>query len=75
MQDRFWQAIPRASRASRININRSKHKIPQEIPAFAAAWTIEILGQRSELNRGLVFDGSTGDFSAASGSTVIHLRK
>ena len=73
--DRFWNAIPRASRASRINISRSTHKIPEEIPAFAAAWTIQILSQRTELNRGLVFTGNTVEFNAKNGSTVIQLQK
>jgi len=75
VMDRFWNAVPRSARASRINVSRSKHKIPEEIPAFAAAWTVEILSKRSELNRGLVFIGSTSDFNARSGSTVIQLKK
>ncbi len=73
--DRFWSSVPRAARASRINISKAGHKIPESIPAFAAAWTIEILSGRTELNRGLVFEGNTNDFNARSGSTEIKLQK
>jgi pimeloyl-ACP methyl ester carboxylesterase len=74
VHDRFWKAVPRAARASRINISVTEHKIPEAIPAFAAAWTAEILRRRPELQRGLTFEGSTIDSDAKSGSLTIPLK-
>lgn len=72
--DRFWKAVPKRARASRINISVTEHKIPEAIPDYSAAWTLEIISQREELNRGLVFEGNTRGFSARSGSTTIEMK-
>lgn len=73
MLDRFWNAVPRAARASRIDITQTEHKIPEAIPDYAAAWTLEILSGRNELNRGLSFQGNTYDFSAKAKDVEISL--
>jgi pimeloyl-ACP methyl ester carboxylesterase len=75
VMERFWDAVPSSARASRINITRSEHKIPENIPAFSAAWIHEIIRGRPELRQGAVFEGNTSDFSARSGSTNIRLQK
>ncbi len=75
VHDRFWQAVPAASKLSRIDISQSEHKIPEAIPAFAAAWTFEILNHRKELSQGLFFQGNTRDFNAKSGNLEIALQK
>lgn len=74
VMDRFWNAVPQRSRASRIDISRSEHKIPESIPEFSAAWTTEILSRRGELNRGSRFEGNTRDFNARSASETISLK-
>jgi pimeloyl-ACP methyl ester carboxylesterase len=73
--DRFWNAVPARSRASRIDISVTEHKIPESIPDYAAAWTLEIISRRKELNTGLNFEGDTRSFSANSGSTKILMQK
>ena len=73
VQNRFWKAVPLAARASRIDIAGTEHKMPEAIPAFAAAWTVEILSHRPELNRGLTFQGNPDDFVAHAGSVKLQL--
>lgn len=73
VHDRFWDAVPQAARASRIDISYTEHKIPQAVPAFAAAWTAEILRGNSDLAKGLAFEGSTSDFRARAGDVTIQL--
>lgn len=75
VMDRFWKAVPASARASRIDISVTEHKIPESIPEYSAAWTLEIISGRPELARGLVFEGSTRSFSAKSGSTTIEMEK
>lgn len=74
VMDRFWASIPRAQRASRINISYSEHKIPEAIPAFAAAWVMEALSNPS-LSQGKVFSGNAQGFEARSGAQRISLPK
>jgi pimeloyl-ACP methyl ester carboxylesterase len=74
VHDRFWRAVPPAARASRIDISVTEHKIPEAIPAFAAAWTAEILRRRPELNQGRSFEGHAQEMTARSGSVSIPLR-
>ena len=73
--DRFWKSVPRAARGSRINISVTEHKIPESIPEYSAAWTVEILSRREELSKGLVFEGSTRGFNAKAGSVTIEMEK
>ena len=72
VMDRFWAALPKAARASRINISYSEHKIPEAIPAFAAAWVIETLNNNA-LSGGKVFSGNAQGFEARSGTLCINL--
>ncbi len=75
VMDRFWDAVPRSARASRIDISVTEHKIPEAIPDYASAWTMEILSRRPELNRGLEWDGSTWRFNATVGKRTIEMKK
>lgn len=74
VHERFWKAVPKTVRASRIDISLTEHKIPEAIPAFAASWTVKILERTVELSRGLLFEGSTAGFNARSGSVTIQLQ-
>ena len=71
--EKFWDKIPKSKRASRIDISQSEHKIPEAIPAFAAAWVKEIL-KNPELKNGIHFQGDTKRFQAISGKTLIDLK-
>lgn len=71
----FWNAIPETARASRIDISLTEHKMPESIPYFSAAWTKEILAGNELLSGGRVFEGSTANNKAVSGSQVIDLSK
>ena len=53
--EKFWNAIPKASRASRVLVLGSEHKIPESRPEFAAAWVNEILSGRVDLTKGTTF--------------------
>lgn len=70
VHDRFWSNVPSSARASRIVISRTEHKIPEAVPAFAAAWTAQILNGASDLNQGYSFDGNTDSFTAVSSNGV-----
>lgn len=72
VMDKFWKQLPKAKRASRINISYSEHKIPEAIAGFAAAWTMEIL-KNPELKKAKTFEGNSWRFEASSGSTTISL--
>lgn len=41
--EEFWASIPLASRASKIVIQSSEHKIPEARPKFAASWIVRML--------------------------------
>lgn len=73
--DKFWRLVPRANRASRIDIDHTEHKIPEAVPGYAAAWTLEVMSGRAELSDGRVFEGNVRDFSATSGETKIELSR
>jgi pimeloyl-ACP methyl ester carboxylesterase len=60
--DRFWNRLPIPARASRLNIEGSEHKIPEAVPAFAAAWVYEIIKGNPALANGRVFDGNARTF-------------
>lgn len=75
VHDRFWKTVPSAARASRIDISGSEHKIPQAVPAYAAAWTLEIIKRNPYLSRGLDFQGNTKEFTAKAGNVVVSLKK
>jgi len=72
VMDRFWAALPDRNRASRINISRSEHKMPEAIPAYAAAWVMEIL-KNPAVADGKIFDGNAQHFRAKSGELDISL--
>jgi pimeloyl-ACP methyl ester carboxylesterase len=72
VMDRFWRALPKSKRASRINISYSEHKLPEAIPSFTAAWIMELL-RNPLLSEGKVFDGKSWRFEATSGSNTISL--
>jgi len=71
--DRFWNVLPEANRASRINIAYSEHKIPEAIPSYSAAWVNEILKKNPLLTNGRVFEGNSWTYKARSGENEINL--
>lgn len=56
--DKFWSAIPRGSRASRIVVQFSEHKVPEAQPVFLAYWTDRILKGTPSLYQGNSFTGN-----------------
>jgi pimeloyl-ACP methyl ester carboxylesterase len=72
VMDRFWAALPKAARASRINISYTEHKIPEAIPAFAATWVNETFSNNT-LSGGKIFSGDAQGFEARSGTLRINL--
>jgi pimeloyl-ACP methyl ester carboxylesterase len=72
VMDRFWDSLPPAVRASRIDISVTEHKIPEAAPAFASAWVLEAL-RNNEIGKGRVFTGSTRSSKAVSGNLEIRL--
>lgn len=71
--EKFWDALPPAQRGSRINISKTEHKMPEAIPAYAAAWVSEILHGNPSISGGRVFTGSTWNRLAKSGEIEITL--
>lgn len=65
----FWRAVPTASKKSISIILNSQHKIPEEVPAFLAAYTGEILRGNKIFAAGRSFtaDPSTGNVKYEGG--------
>lgn len=55
--DEYWDAVPAASRASRLYVNGSEHKMVEAVPYFSAAWVYGIIQGRAELFQGQDFEG------------------
>ena len=71
--EKFWDSVPEAQRASRINISKTEHKMPESIPTYVAAWVAEILNGNPQIANGRVFTGSTWNRLAKSDEIEIVL--
>lgn len=71
--ERFWNVLPEGTRASRINIAFSEHKIPEAIPSYSAAWVNEIIKNNPLVTGGRVFEGNSWTYKARSGEHEISL--
>ena len=61
-----------AQRASRIDVEGTEHKIPEAVPAFAAAWITAVLTDDT-LWRGKAYEGDAASFRVHSGREEIKL--
>ncbi|MGZ5278759.1 MAG: alpha/beta fold hydrolase, partial [Pseudobdellovibrionaceae bacterium] len=43
MLEGFWAQVPASAQATKLIVSNSGHKIPEDVPRFAASWVIEIL--------------------------------
>ena len=61
----LWTETPAAKLGSRIFIEGTKHKMPETIPAFAAAWVLRIIKGDALIQNGRTFrgDAKTGAIS------------
>lgn len=71
IHDKLWTQIPTPARASRLYIEGSEHKIPEAVPAFAAAWVLRIVEGDSRISGGKTFVGNPWDGTAESGPLKI----
>jgi pimeloyl-ACP methyl ester carboxylesterase len=72
--EEFWNELPMASRGSRIFIEGSEHKIPEAVPAYSAAWVIDIMSKSQDIRGGKSFEGNPKEGTAKSGTqTINHL--
>jgi pimeloyl-ACP methyl ester carboxylesterase len=71
----FLKALPSEALASTLIMERTKHKIPEDRPALAAAWVNAILTNNPDLTQGLTFIAEPHMGEARSGDTVIPLPK
>jgi hypothetical protein len=55
--EKFWAQVPVASRASKMIVLGSEHKIPESRPDFAAGWINAIVQNKKGLNQGQSFTG------------------
>lgn len=53
----YWDAVPKESRASRIYVNDSEHKMPEAVPNFTAAWVYRVLSGNPIFSEGRDFEG------------------
>lgn len=60
--EEFWGQMPAATRASRLFIEGSEHKIPEAVPEFAARWVKRIVEGDTTISGGRSFlgDAKTG---------------
>lgn len=69
----YWNAIPKAARASRIYVNDTEHKMPEAIPNFTAAWVYKILSGEELYFQGRDFEGYPFKGEVRTGDQVIHV--
>lgn len=69
----FWAKVPAKSKASRIVVEGSEHKIPESVPRFAAAWVYEIATGNPALFKGEEFKGFPFKGEASSPKDTIQL--
>ncbi|MDG0817270.1 alpha/beta hydrolase [Bdellovibrio svalbardensis] len=55
--EEYWNKVPQASRASRLFVNGSEHKMVEAVPEFAAAWVYKILMNDPAISGGRTFEG------------------
>lgn len=73
----FWSTVPETAKASYILINNAEHKIPEDVPVFAANWTALIISGNQLLNQNIQFeaDSYTGVVKYESGSFRLPTRR
>ncbi len=67
--EKFWNLSVVQSRASKIIVKNSEHKIPEAVPGFAASWVQLIVEQSPLLNQSVTFEGdpSNGEITFKGG--------
>jgi pimeloyl-ACP methyl ester carboxylesterase len=73
--DAYWNATPKASRASRVYVNGSEHKIPEAVPLFAADWVARIVSGEAIYHQGRTFDAYPLLGEVRLGDKVIRLEE
>lgn len=53
----YWDKVPAASRASRLFVNGSEHKMVEAVPLFTSGWVYEILMNNPKLSGGQAYEG------------------
>ncbi len=52
----FWNKSSAASRATKVIVNGSEHKIPEAVPAFAASWVKLIVDKDPQLEQSQIYE-------------------
>jgi pimeloyl-ACP methyl ester carboxylesterase len=75
--EKFWEKSPESSRATKLVINNSDHKIPESVPHFAAAWVQLIVEKNPVLDNAIVYqaDAETGEVSYIGGKFKVQKEK
>jgi pimeloyl-ACP methyl ester carboxylesterase len=70
----FWDAMPLATRASRMILDHSEHKIPEAMPHISAEWVKLIIKRDPRLQNGETWRGGVwvGGFVAGTEKIVIN---
>ncbi len=70
--EEFWTALSSAQKLSRVTILGSEHKIPEAVPAFAAALVRELVHGSAVLKDGKAFtaDPKTGEVKSSTGEIL-----
>ncbi|HMN67129.1 MAG TPA: alpha/beta hydrolase [Bdellovibrionales bacterium] len=71
----LWEKLPPGVGESYLRVEQTRHKVPEERPAFTASWVREILLGNAELKKGLTFLGDPFQGEARSGNVTIPLNK
>ncbi|XGC81119.1 alpha/beta fold hydrolase [Bdellovibrio bacteriovorus] len=69
--DEYWDAVPSISKASRLYVNGSEHKMVEAVPYFSAAWVYQIIKGNPELQGGEDFEGYPFRGEVKKGDKVI----
>jgi pimeloyl-ACP methyl ester carboxylesterase len=76
--DSYWDMVPKPSKASRIYVNDSEHKLPEAVPNFVAAWVYQIIVKKNPLMyQGFDFQGfpHEGEVSYSGGKFKLTVGK
>jgi pimeloyl-ACP methyl ester carboxylesterase len=73
--DAFWNAVPKNSKASRVDLHDCEHKIVEDIPKFSASVVMEIVDGNKALSKGKVLQGYPFQGELRGDSETIQLPK
>lgn len=71
VHEELWNQLPKRTRASRLMVDGSEHKIPEAVPHYSAQWVKLVIDRDSRIQSGRTWDGAFWTNRVDSGATRI----